>query len=211
MSCEIAVVVLAAGAGRRLGGLPKALLRIDGEAGGEAAAEAAAGTTFLERIAGTAAQAGAGRGVVVVGPPHGERVAAEARRLGLDVADNPAPERGMGSSVAIGFAHAAARFGEAQAALLWPVDHARVAPVTAARLVEEAGAAAHDAILVPVWRGRGGHPTSFGRAVWPDLLACAGLPRGARSVLAMRAGSVRRLELGDPAILSDVDRPGDLG
>jgi molybdenum cofactor cytidylyltransferase len=196
---EVVVVILAAGAGRRLGGTAKALLSLgplpepDG--------------TFLAHLAATAAEAGAGRSVVVVGPPHGARVAAEALRLGLEVADNPEPERGMGSSVAIGFEHAARRFGAAVAALLWPADHARVSPVTVAWLVNEAGPGA---ILVPTWRGRGGHPTAFGRELWADLAGCGALPRGARSLLERRADRVRRIEVADPGVVADVDRPGDL-
>jgi CTP:molybdopterin cytidylyltransferase MocA len=192
---EVVTVILAAGAGRRLGGVAKALL--DG-----------GGASFLARVAASAAAGGAGRGVVVVGAPHGERVAAEAGRLGLEVATNPTPERGMASSVAIGFEHAASRFGRARAGLLWPVDHAAVDSATVARLVDEARA---DLILVPVWRGRGGHPTAFGRELWPDLVACGELPRGARSVIERRAERVRRIDVGDGAIAADVDRPGDLG
>ncbi|HKE17608.1 MAG TPA: NTP transferase domain-containing protein, partial [Kofleriaceae bacterium] len=114
MSGEVIAVILAAGAGRRLGGAAKALLELP-RPGSEAS------ETFLARIAATAARAGAGRALVVVGPPHAGPVALEARRLGLDVADNPDPDRGMASSVAIGFARAAERFTGAHAALLWPV------------------------------------------------------------------------------------------
>lgn len=194
MNREVAVVIVAAGAGRRLGGAAKALLR-DGAG------------TFLARIAGTASEAGAGRAVVVVGPPHGERVVDEARRLGLDVADNPDPDRGMASSVAIGFEHAGRAFGGAAAALLWPVDHARVMAATVARLVMDARP---DRILVPTWRGRGGHPTGFGRELWPELAGCAGLPRGARSLLEQRADRVDRIPFDDPGVTADVDLPGDL-
>jgi CTP:molybdopterin cytidylyltransferase MocA len=196
---EVAVVIVAAGAGRRLGGAAKALLPAGNDDG----------ATFLATIARSAGQAGAGRAVVVVGPPHGERVIEEARRLALDVTDNPDPDRGMASSVALGFEHAVRHFGGASSALLWPVDHARVAPATVALLV--AGAAASPGrILVPTWRGRGGHPTAFGRELWPELAACAELPRGARSVLDRRADRVDRLPFDDPGVTADVDLPGDL-
>lgn len=200
MTGEVVLVVVAAGAGRRLGGAAKALLR-----------DPAGGASFLARITATAARAGAGRALVVVGAPHGAAVADEARRLGALVADNPDPDRGMASSVAIGFEQAIERFGAACAALLWPVDHARVADETAARLVRDAAAGAADRILVPTWQGRGGHPTAFGRALWPELAACAGLPRGARSVLEQRADRVVRIAVEDPGVTADVDQPGDLG
>ena len=208
IAAEVVVVIVAAGAGRRLGGVAKALLRAPGA--DQDAARTADGPTFLARIAATAAGAGAGRAVVVVGPPHGERVAEEARRLGLDLAHNPDPDRGMSSSVAIGFAHCERHFATAAAALLWPVDHARVSLATVAGLI--AGAAADPAgVVIPTWRGRGGHPTWFGRALWGELAACAGLPRGARSVVDAVGARVRRLEVADPGVVADVDHPADLG
>src|SRR5204863_505817 len=81
-------VILAAGAGRRLGGAAKALLSVDG-------------TTFLANIDATMRAAGGTGGVVVVGEPHAAAVPAAARALGLEVATNPDPARGMASSVAV--------------------------------------------------------------------------------------------------------------
>jgi molybdenum cofactor cytidylyltransferase len=188
----VIAVVLAAGRGARMGGVAKALLAIEGE-------------SFLARLARTLAAAGAPDAVVVVGPPHGDQVAAEAARLGMAVAHNPAPERGMASSVATGFAALANR--PDHAALLWPVDVARVAPATVSQVV---AAAAIDLIAVPTWRGRGGHPSAFGRSLWPELVACAALPAGALSVVHRDPGRVRRIEVDDRFILADVDRPDDL-
>jgi molybdenum cofactor cytidylyltransferase len=186
-------VVLAAGRGARLGGVAKALLAIEGE-------------TFLGRVAGSLRAAGVDSVVVVVGPPHGEAVRAEACRLGLELADNPAPERGMASSVATGFAALAGRHD--RAALLWPVDLARVAPATVAAVVRRAS---EDIIVVPTWQQRGGHPSAFGRALWMELAACEALPAGALSVVHRDPARVVRLPVDDPGILADVDRPGDLG
>jgi len=186
----VIAVILAAGRGVRLGGVAKALLAIEGE-------------SFLARIARTLAAAGAGDALVVVGPPHGDAVAAEAARLGMPVAHNPAPERGMASSVAIGFEAIAGH----EAALLWPVDVARVAPATVSQVVAAAGA---DLIVIPTWQGRGGHPSAFGRAVWPELVACPALPTGALSVVHRDPARVRRIPVDDPGVLADVDRPGDL-
>jgi CTP:molybdopterin cytidylyltransferase MocA len=188
----VIAVVLAAGRGDRLGGVAKALLSIDGE-------------SFLARVAGTLAAAGGGELLVVVGPPHGDRVRAEAARLGLAVVENPAPERGMGSSVATGFAALAGRAGTA--ALLWPVDVARVAAASVAAVVT---AAAADRIVVPTWQGRGGHPAAFGRALWSELAACDALPQGARSILHRDPARVTRLPVDDPGVLADVDLPADL-
>ena len=188
-------VVLAAGRGARLGGVAKALLSIEGE-------------SFLARVTATLAAAGGGTALVVVGPPHGERVRAEAERLGLAVVENPQPERGMGSSVAIGFAALAGAGAGEHAALLWPVDCARVAAPTVAAVM---AAASSDRIVVPTWQGRGGHPAAFGRAVWGELAAAGALPEGARSILHRDPARVTRLPVDDPGVLADVDVPADLG
>jgi molybdenum cofactor cytidylyltransferase len=188
----VIAVVLAAGRGARMGGVAKALLAIEGE-------------SFLCRIARTLAGAGVDAAVVVVGPPHGDAVAAEAARLGMAVAHNPAPERGMASSVATGFSAIADR--DDRAALLWPVDVARVAPATVSQVALASGAGL---IAVPTWQGRGGHPSAFGRSLWPELIGCAELPAGALSVVHRDPGRVCRIAVDDRFILADVDRPADL-
>src|SRR5690606_13568610 len=115
-SDSLGAVILAAGAGSRLGGVAKALLaRRDG-------------STFLASVVASARAAGLADAVVVVGPPHGDAIAAHARELGCRIATNPAPERGMASSVAIGFG--ALGEGTCRAGWLWPVDHPDVLPRT---------------------------------------------------------------------------------
>jgi CTP:molybdopterin cytidylyltransferase MocA len=191
---SVVTVVLAAGAGRRLGGVAKALLR------------RSAGATYLESVCAAARAAGAGDGVVVVADPHRADTEAEALRLGWRCALNPAPERGMASSVEVGFAHVRSRFAGAVAALLWPVDHARVRAETVQMLVARAG---QGAIVVPRFRGRGGHPTLFGRETWPELEQCGALAQGARSVLRADPGRVVGIDVDDPGVVEDVDTLGD--
>ncbi len=191
---KLAGVILAAGAGRRLGTVAKALLR------------RADGRSFLQAVADSAGAAGCPDLVVVVGPPHQAASTAEAERLGLEVAVNSSPERGMASSVSLGFAALVERFPSATAALLWPVDHARVAPATVRLLVAQADP---DTIAVPVYRGRGGHPGLFGRTIWDELVACSTAPYGARSVLHRDRARVRRIDVDDSGVVDDVDLPGD--
>jgi CTP:molybdopterin cytidylyltransferase MocA len=194
----IAAVILAAGAGRRLGGVAKALLR-----------HPTAGS-YLAAIAATARAVGLVDAVVVVGAPYGDEVAAHARQLGLRVRVNPAPERGMASSVALGFAAIAG--GPAAAAWLWPVDHPAVTPGTLRQLIraldalDAAGPGGAD-VVRPCHRGRGGHPPLIARARWPALATCADHPDGARGVL--RAGRIIAVEVDDPAVIHDVDTPAD--
>jgi molybdenum cofactor cytidylyltransferase len=150
-------VILAAGRGERLGGVAKALLPLGG-------------TTYLGAIVATARAAGAEAPVVVVAAPFGAEVAEAARALGAEVVENPAPERGMGSSVGVGFGALA----HGTRALLWPVDHPRVTLDSVRALL------AVDAdVVVPRVGGRGGHPVVVARAVWPALasLATGGIAR----------------------------------
>ena len=175
-----------------MGGAAKALLPYAGQAG----------RTDRAAIAGTARAVGLADGVVVVGPPFGDAVAGHARSLGLRVAVNGDPARGMASSVAIGFA--AIADGEADAAWLWPVDHPDVRADSLARLAEALGE--HE-VARPRFEGRGGHPPLIARSVWPRLVGCASAPGGARDVLA--EADVIAVELDDAGVVRDVDTPED--
>jgi CTP:molybdopterin cytidylyltransferase MocA len=188
----IAAVVLAAGAGSRLGGVAKALL------GGE--------RSFLARVVAAARAAGTEDVVVVVGAPFGDAVAGEAHRLGARVAWNPAPARGMASSIAVGFGAlglGAAAVGDA--AWLWPVDHPHVRAATLHALVD--ALAAHE-LARPVHDGRRGHPPLVARRAWPRLAGCEALPGGARDALA--GADAVDVAVDDPGVLRDVDVPADL-
>lgn len=191
---RLGAVILAAGAGTRMGGVAKALLtRVT--AGGRA-------RTYLESIVETAREVGLADGVVVIGPPYGDAVAGHARSLGLRIAVNGEPARGMASSVAIGFASIAD--GDAEAAWLWPVDHPDVRSESLRRLVAEIGE--HE-VAQPRFDGRGGHPPLIERAVWPRLAGCAALPGGARAVIG--AADVIAVPLDDAGVVSDIDTPED--
>jgi CTP:molybdopterin cytidylyltransferase MocA len=217
---DTVLVVLAAGAGRRLGGVAKALLPVAPARGqGGASSERGDSESYLARICATARAAGVSRGVVVVGPPHDAAVTAAARQLGLDVVANPEPERGMASSIELGFAWAAAvADGGASAALLWPCDHPAVSPATVrallAALADSSAStdpnAAEDpvAAVIPTVAGRGGHPALITRALFGQLARCTSQPEGARSVL--RASRTSRLPVDDRGAIADVDVSADL-
>jgi len=177
-----------------MGGAAKALLPYAGRAG----------RTYLEAIAETARAVGLADGVVVIGPPYGDAIAGHARSLGLRVAVNGDPGRGMASSVAIGFA--AIADGDADAAWLWPVDHPDVRADSLGLLAE--ALEGHE-VAQPRFEGRGGHPPLIARAVWPRLVGCASLEGGARAVLA--GADVVAVELDDPGVVRDVDTPEDAG
>jgi molybdenum cofactor cytidylyltransferase len=186
---KISAVILAAGAGTRLGGVAKALL-----CGKD-------GRTFLARIVATAREVGLADAIVVVGPPHCDAVAAHARELGAYVVENREPERGMASSVALGFG----ALDVCDAAWLWPVDHPAVAPTTLRALCAALGD--HDAAR-PVCAGRRGHPPLVACSLFSRLAACADHEGGARGVLA--AVDAIDVEVADPGCVCDVDSARDL-
>ena len=187
---RLGAVILAAGAGTRMGGVAKAMLWLDG-------------VTFLEAIALAARDVGLVDAVVVVGPPHAGDVTAEAERLGLRVAVNARPELGMASSIAIGFAAIAE--GDARAAWLWPVDHPRVRRATLRTIASALG---DRDVARPIFDGRGGHPPLVARAIWPQLAGCASVDGGARAVIA--AARHIDVDVDDPGCVRDIDTLEDL-
>ncbi|MEZ4335048.1 MAG: nucleotidyltransferase family protein [Sandaracinaceae bacterium] len=178
-SPRIGGVVLAAGASRRAGTV-KALASIDGEA-------------FVARAVRTLREGGCDEVVVVVGPPHAERVTAAVE--GARVVENPAPAQGMLSSLQV------ALDDRWEAAVVSLVDHPRVRIETVRALIAAFGAS--DAELVrPVFEGRGGHPYVVARRVFAALRA--GDPAiGPRPIYAACA----RLDVpvDDPAVREDLD------
>jgi CTP:molybdopterin cytidylyltransferase MocA len=179
-------VVLAAGKSERAG-FPKALAEIDGE-------------TLIARAVRNLADAGVGDVVVVLGPPHG---AAIARALGgVAHAENPAPERGMLSSLAVGLRAAFDAWPEAEVALFSLVDHPRVRPATVAELLATWSQKRVPA-LRPTHAGHGGHPVVLSRATAERLLA-ASHERTIRDVI-VDAGGLADHEVDDAGVSEDAD------
>ncbi|MCA9593841.1 MAG: nucleotidyltransferase family protein [Myxococcales bacterium] len=181
---RITGIVLAAGRSERAG-FPKALAVLDGR-------------TFVERIRDALLEGGVSDVIVVVGAPHGDRVASVA---GCACAENPDPERGMLSSVQAGI-EAARRLAPPPSALVLAlVDHPRIAPRTVQTLLETWRSGAAE-VVRPRHRGRTGHPIVVGDGAI-DALAEASLDVTPRDVLSMR----RRLdvEVPDSTVLDDLD------
>jgi molybdenum cofactor cytidylyltransferase len=187
---RIVAVVLAAGAGRRIGG-PKALLRIGSQ-------------SFLARAAELLARPGVAEVVAVVGH-EAARVRAEAGvPSGVAMVVNPSHrEGGMLSSILAGLDAAEAR--GADAALLHPVDHPLTSPETVDAVVNALGAGAR--IAVPSYAGRRGHPGGFAASTWPAL---RGAPpeQGARAVLTAHPDWIVHVP-GDAGCLRGIDTPAD--
>ncbi len=191
----VAGLLLAAGAGRRLGGRPKALLERDGR-------------PLVRRVAEALRAAGCAPVHVVLGAAA-RRVRA---RAGLDpdvvLVDNPDWPSGMGSSLRAGLDSLAPT--GAGAALVVLVDQPGVGAAAMARV-----RAAYDSprsLAAAEYEGRRGHPVLLGAAHFAEVRRRARDDQGARGYLRERegAGEVVRVPCGDVAEPYDIDTPGDL-
>lgn len=184
---RVAGLLLAAGAGRRMG-MPKALVAYHG-------------SLFVESAANTLREGGCQPVLVVLGA-QAERVK-EAADLGdHQVIDNPDWPEGMGASVRAGLR---AMPEDAVAAVILPVDVPGVTPAAIARLREQAGPST---LARAGFHGVPGHPVVIGRAHWPGVIESAIGDVGARDYL--KAHQVTTIPCEDVADGTDVDHPADL-
>jgi molybdenum cofactor cytidylyltransferase len=145
-----------------------------------------------------------GRLLVVTRPGY-EGVAQALTDVQATVLECPDATLGMGHTLAFGVSRLRASQALPSAILVGLADMPCVAPETLNRLV--AAANNDQVIAVPRWRGERGHPVLFGRAHFAALEALSG-DRGAASLL--REHPVHWVEVEDPGILQDIDRPADL-
>jgi len=182
---SIAGLILAAGASRRMG-TPKALLLFQGE-------------TFLDRLIRLFSSVTSPL-IVVVGY-HADQIRSGIQRSSEAVfAVNPAPERGMLSSMQCGLGLVPP---DAEAVMFTPVDHPNLKSSTleeiAARFLAERAP-----VTVPTHAGKHGHPVCIAHPLISELLS---LPPDAQAsdVIHRYAGRTSYLEVPDPAILTDID------
>ena len=193
---SVAGLLLAAGAGRRMG-VPKALLTDGGRP--------LAGTV-VERLR----RAGCSSVTVVVGA-SAEEAAVLLRPYDVEVVVADGWATGMGASMRRGLeALGDERAAGVTAALVTLVDLPDVDEQVMGRVLEEwrNRGADEDALLRATYGGLPGHPVLIGRAHWPALLEVLAGDQGARRYLAER--EVVPVPCDDLATGRDVDRPADL-
>jgi molybdenum cofactor cytidylyltransferase len=150
----VGAVLLAAGAGSRLGGRPKSLLELGG-------------VPLIRRQLIALSGAGVDEVVVVLGH-HGDMVEAAVREFPVTLAHNPAPDDGQASSVRIGLA---ALTGKLDAVIVALADQPMINSQDITALI---GAfkkkPAEAAMVVPRVAGEPGNPVIFEAALRDEWL-----------------------------------------
>jgi CTP:molybdopterin cytidylyltransferase MocA len=184
------LVVLGAGASRRFGGRPKALLEVDG-------------LPAVRRVLDVGRETGAAKSVVVVGR-HGTEIGAALEGSGAMVLFNERWEGGRTGSLQLALRSVWA----GSDILLWPVDFPFVGPNT----VRALGAAARgDRIatwVMPTFEGRGRHPVWL-KPPGRDRIFRRATDEPLRSLLPRLGVQVRRVPVTDPWIRIGTDTPAE--
>jgi CTP:molybdopterin cytidylyltransferase MocA len=186
-------MVLAAGAGRRMGS-PKALVRDP------------SGVPWVVRAAGSLVAADCSPVLVVVGAAA-DQVRAELAAEPVEVVEATGWTEGMGASLRTGLTALSTGAGldtgggdQADAVLVVPVD---VPGLTAPVLRRIAAAGSRSALVRAVYDGQPGHPVLLGRDHWDGVVATARGDAGARAYL--KQHQVVEIECSDLAEGADVD------
>ena len=116
---------------------------------------------------------------------------------------NHNPDEGMISSIRLGLNWAE----DAQTGLLtWPIDHPLVGVSTLQKMLRFS---TEDAVTVPTFDGKRGHPTFWGKESWTKLRSTAA-DQGAREILMDPAVEITEVGVEFAALLSAPDRPSRL-
>lgn len=187
-------VVLAAGRGSRFAAVqPGAPLKLLTTIGGQ---------PMVRRTVTSLMEGGADRCIVVVSPGSEHAVRAALDNVSAIFAVNPRPSRGMFSSIQCGVAHLRTE----DWGVLLPGDMPFVRPETVAAVLAVAirsgltACASHG--------GRRGHPLVISTALRDRILQA---PSDATLSDVRSREACLAVDVADPGVLRDVDRPGDIG
>ncbi|WP_215327292.1 NTP transferase domain-containing protein [Polynucleobacter sp. AP-Sving-400A-A2] len=195
---RIAVLLLAAGEGSRLGIHPKALLHRDGR-------------TLLERFA-SAIQVFSPVECIVVTGFHAQLIESEIAKMNASLTNpmkiirNVSPERGQPSSVRLGLESLRADFDVLLVALS---DQPEVGAKEIQELLDEyAKRQGGQEIILPTVDGKRGNPVLFSYKAVSDVLAKPGMV--CRSYMDAHPNKVRIMPTINQAFVMDVDTPEDI-
>ncbi len=138
--------------------------------------------------------------VVVIGP-HGADVSATIAHLPVALAMNPDSNSDMAVSVRVGLNALKDRLSSV---LVCPVDHPLVLPHTIKAIL-----ARHDenpeAIIIPSFNRRRGHPTLFPRDIIQEIFESSSL----RDIVSSHEALIDFLSVEDRGVVLDMDTPED--
>lgn len=185
------VIVLAAGDSTRLG--RNKLL------------EDLGGLPMLQRTVAAYSKASkVGDVLVVVGP--GQKATWQwLASLRVHLVENPQPAKGMISSIRVGLSSVWARDKDV---LLAPADVPFIKPEMVDKLIVDFRMRS-PGILIPTYKGLGGHPGIYGAALHRDFFL-HGETHGAKEILLRHRDRTLRLAVPDPDVCFDIDSEGDL-
>lgn len=188
----VSVVVLAAGASRRMGPENKLLSKIGGPP--------------LVRLAVQAAVDSAANEVIVVTGHEAETIRAALTGLEVRFVHNPDYDNGLSTSLGAGIEAVGA---DHSAAVVVLADMPRVTTGIIDALIESFHAEGGTAICRPVSGGKPGNPVLWPRAFFPEINKIQG-DTGARALLKIYSDKVLGVDVGGDGIFIDIDTPEDL-
>jgi molybdenum cofactor cytidylyltransferase len=141
--------------------------------------------------------------VLVVTRPGAAALSELFRKEGYKVVECADAAKGMGASLACAV-RAAGETGGFVIALA-DMPFIRTSTIAAVRDALAAGAP----LAAPFFRARRGHPVGISAAFRHELEALED-DAGARRIIAANEKSLRKIPVGDPGVLRDIDTPGDL-
>ena len=186
---RIACVILAAGQSRRMGRTNKLLATIDGKP--------------MVRWAAEAALASAADPVLVVVGHEAEKVRAALADLPVIFVENPDYAAGISTSVRRGVAALKAGIDGVAVCL---GDMPRISAGQIDRLIAAYDPVEGRALCIPTWRGKRGNPVLIGSRFFTELQEITG-DVGARPLISQYPELICEVDMGDDAVLLDIDTP----
>jgi len=144
-----------------------------------------------------------GKDVLAIVRPDATALAELLRKEGCEVVHCEHAADGMGASLAC--AVRAAEGADAYVVALADMPFIRPSSIAAVRDELLKGAA----LAAPYFRARRGHPVGISSRFRDELARLQG-DEGAKALLAHRSAEISKVPVGDPAVLRDIDTPGDL-
>jgi len=141
--------------------------------------------------------------IVVSVRPGADELARLLRAEGCEIVICENAAEGMGASLAC--AVRAVDAADAYLVALADMPFVRPSSIVAVRDELEKGVS----LAAPYFRARRGHPVGISSRFRDELIRLKG-DEGARALLASHAAEIVKVPVGDPAVLRDIDTPGDL-